>query len=92
TEIEEQDGNWRITTKTAFKTTEIKFKLGEPFQEETADGRKCQSVVTMQGEDTLHQKQLCSGKSHEIFRKFQGDEMHMTGNVTAIRTYKEKTQ
>ncbi|CAG7717621.1 unnamed protein product, partial [Allacma fusca] len=23
TEIEEQDGNWRITTKTAFKTTEI---------------------------------------------------------------------
>ncbi|CAG7784815.1 unnamed protein product, partial [Allacma fusca] len=53
------------------------------------------SVMTMQGDNTLYQKQLCSGKSHEIFRKFQGDEMLMTlmtGNVTAIRTYKKKTQ
>jgi hypothetical protein len=32
---------WTIKTSTTFKTTEIKFKLGEEFDEETADGRKC---------------------------------------------------
>ncbi|CAG7785494.1 unnamed protein product [Allacma fusca] len=45
TEIDEKDGNWRITTKTTFKTTEIKFRLGVPFEEETADGRKCQVII-----------------------------------------------
>ena len=41
TEIKQEGDEYIITTTTTFKTTEIKFKLGEEFEEETADGRKC---------------------------------------------------
>lgn len=41
TEISKDGDEYHIKTTTTFKTTEIKFKLNEPFDEETADGRKC---------------------------------------------------
>lgn len=41
TEISQDGDSWNIKTMTTFKTTEIKFKLGEEFDEVTADGRKC---------------------------------------------------
>ena len=37
--ITEENGMWTIKTSSAFKTTEIIFKLGEEFSEITADGR-----------------------------------------------------
>lgn len=38
-EISLEDGVYTLKTITTFKTTEIKFKLGEEFEETTADGR-----------------------------------------------------
>lgn len=38
-EITEEDGTFTLKTITTFKTTEIKFKIGEEFEETTADGR-----------------------------------------------------
>ena len=38
-EITLEDGTYSLKTITTFKTTEIKFKLGEEFEETTADGR-----------------------------------------------------
>lgn len=38
-EITEEDGTYTLKTVTTFKTTEIKFKVGEEFEETTADGR-----------------------------------------------------
>lgn len=38
-EITEEDGTYTLKTTTTFKTTEVKFKLGEEFEETTADGR-----------------------------------------------------
>ena len=38
-EITLEDGTYTLKTVTTFKTTEIKFKLGEEFEETTADGR-----------------------------------------------------
>jgi hypothetical protein len=35
------DGTWKLLTSTTFKSTELKFKLNEPFDETTGDGRKC---------------------------------------------------
>ena len=35
------DGDvWKIRTETTFKTHEIRFKIGEEFDESTPDGRK----------------------------------------------------
>lgn len=36
-------------TITSFKSTKIEFKLGEEFDEFTADGRDCKTVATMEG-------------------------------------------
>ena len=40
TELTVDGDNLSIKTQTTFKTTVINFKLGEEFDEETADGRK----------------------------------------------------
>ena len=46
TEISKSDKDeWTIKTMTTFKTTEIKFKLGQEFDEETADGRHCKVYI-----------------------------------------------
>lgn len=41
TEITQVGDTWNMKTSTTFKTTVIKFKLGEEFDETTADGRQC---------------------------------------------------
>jgi hypothetical protein len=36
------DGDsWKLRSESTFKNTEINFKLGEEFDEKTADGREC---------------------------------------------------
>ena len=51
--ITEAGGQWTMTTKTTMKSIELKFKLGEEFEEETTDGRKCKTTVTMEGDNKL---------------------------------------
>uniref|UniRef100_A0A3P9N174 Fatty acid binding protein 4a n=1 Tax=Poecilia reticulata TaxID=8081 RepID=A0A3P9N174_POERE len=36
-----------MKSQSAFKTTEVKFKLNEPFDETTADDRKTRTVVSL---------------------------------------------
>ena len=36
-------------TLTSFKSTKIEFKLGEEFDEFTADGRDCKTIATVEG-------------------------------------------
>jgi len=91
TEISNSGDDWNIKTTTTFKTTEIKFKLGEPFPEETADGRKCQSTITLDGSKMIH-IQNCDGKEYKILREFSDKEMVMTlqaGDVTCKRVYEK---
>ena len=39
-EISVADGEWCIKTVSTFKTSELKFRLGQQFDETTPDGRK----------------------------------------------------
>ena len=55
--ITEAGGNWTMSTKTTMKSIELKFKLGEEFEEETTDGRKCKTTVTMEGDNKMVTKQ-----------------------------------
>merc|ERR1712117_148254 len=48
-EVSEEGGVWTIKTSTTLKSMELKFKLGEPFDETTPDGREVDSVVTVDG-------------------------------------------
>ena len=48
-EVFEEGGVWNIKTSTTLKTMELKFKLGEEFDETTPDGREVTALVTMDG-------------------------------------------
>merc|ERR1711860_93899 len=37
-----------IKTETTFKTTDLKFKLGEEFEEKTADGRTVKTSINLE--------------------------------------------
>ncbi|KAM3839745.1 myelin P2 protein-like [Vipera latastei] len=57
-----------IRTESAFKNTQITFKLGQEFQETTADGRKTKTIVTLE-KGALVQVQKWNGKESTIRRK-----------------------
>lgn len=72
-ELTEKDGLYTLKTTSPFKNTEIKFKLGEEFDEETADGRKVKSVCTLEGNKLV---QVQKGeKDTTIEREFNATEM-----------------
>ncbi|ODN02148.1 Fatty acid-binding protein, heart [Orchesella cincta] len=99
TEIKQEGESWNIKTMTTFKTTEIKFKLGEAFDETTADGRQCKSVITKKNEKILLHEQNCNGQVLKILREFSDDgtEMKMvleaptdTTPVVSTRIYQKQ--
>lgn len=44
-EIQQNGEHFHIKTSTSLRTTEIDFTIGEEFDEETVDGRKCKVTV-----------------------------------------------
>uniref|UniRef100_A0A8B9ZQR5 Fatty acid binding protein 4 n=4 Tax=Anatidae TaxID=8830 RepID=A0A8B9ZQR5_9AVES len=57
-----------IKSESTFKNTEISFKLGEEFDETTADDRKTKNVITLEN-GSLKQVQKWDGKETIIKRK-----------------------
>ncbi|CAI5452831.1 unnamed protein product [Caenorhabditis angaria] len=45
---------WRMTSTSTFKTFTLKFKLGVPFDDKTADGRDTGNVVTVENDRLIH--------------------------------------
>ncbi|NXL19953.1 RABP2 protein, partial [Setophaga kirtlandii] len=55
-----QDGDgesFYIRTSTPVRTTEIRFRVGEEFEEQTVDGRPCKSLARW--EDESKNKMVC---------------------------------
>nr|WPK49584.1 FABP1 [Echiniscus sp.]WPK49599.1 FABP2 [Echiniscus sp.] len=91
----EGDGKYRMKTETAVKTTDINFCIGQPFDEETLDGRQVKSVVTQPSPNTLVQEQKKDDFVSTITREFtpQGHTTTLTHkDVTAKRHYKRVTE
>jgi len=51
--VTEEGGQWTIKTSTMLKSMELKFKLGEEFDEKTPDGREVTSIVTQEGDKLI---------------------------------------
>merc|ERR1712029_137347 len=51
--ITEAGGNWTMVTKTTMKSIELKFRLGEEFDETTTDGRTVKTTVVKEGDNKL---------------------------------------
>merc|ERR1712098_896354 len=68
--VSEEGGQWTIKTSTMLKSMELKFKLGEEFDEKTPDGREVTSIVTQEGE--AHLQADCHEGQRSIHRLNQG--------------------
>lgn len=87
--MEKNGDEYSFHTVSTFKTLVIKFKLGEEFDEETLDGRKVKSVITLDG-NTFSQIQK-SDKPSTVIREFSESELVATcdyGGVVTKRWYK----
>jgi len=80
---------YTLTTSSLLKTTTIKFKLGEEFEEERADGVKVKSTITLDGNKMSH---VMKGEPQTtIIREFNGNEMKAVLTVNSVvctRVYK----
>ena len=79
-EVSEAGGVWTIKTSTSLKSMELKFKIGEEFDETTPDGREVTAKVTVDGNKLVSdQKAKKAGqKSTMTIREFKGDEVVQT--------------
>ncbi|MCJ8746305.1 hypothetical protein PDJAM_G00140430 [Pangasius djambal] len=78
-----------LKTVSTFKNTEIKFKLGEEFDETTADDRKVKSLMTLDGNKLVH-IQKWDGKETSLVREVDGNSLTLTltlGDVVCTRSY-----
>ncbi|XP_028924146.1 fatty acid-binding protein 5 [Ornithorhynchus anatinus] len=85
--------NVTIKTESTMKTSQFSCKLGEKFEETTADGRKTQTVCNFV-DGALVQHQAWDGKESTITRKIEGGKLVVVcvmNSVTCTRTY-EKAQ
>ena len=95
-EITEENGDWNIKTSTILKTLELKFRVGEEFDDTTPDGRQVSCLVTIEGNkiicvQTAKNKRDASTKS---IREFIDDECTVTTeilgtNVKSIQKFKK---
>lgn len=95
-DITEEGGTYSLKTISTFKTTEIKFKLGEEFEETTADGRTVKSTISLDGNKMTHKQTGDKEKKEKdsvLLREFTDTEMIMECKVDDIvckRVYKRQ--
>ncbi|KAM9737378.1 fatty acid-binding protein, heart isoform 1-T2 [Menidia menidia] len=80
-----------VKTQSTIKNTELSFKLGEEFDETTADDRKVKSLVTVDGGKLIH-VQRWDGKETSLVREVSGNNLTLTltmGNVVSTRRYEK---
>ncbi|XP_034827663.1 sodium/calcium exchanger regulatory protein 1 [Maniola hyperantus] len=90
-ELKQDGDSYVLVTSSTFKTTEVKFKPGEEFDEERADGAKVKSVCTLEGNTLKQTQKAADGVVVTYVREFGPEEMKatMTANdVTCTRVYK----
>lgn len=90
-ELRKEGDVYNLVTSSTFKTTEVKFKPGEEFDEDRADGAKVKSVCTFEGNTLKQIQKAADGMEVSYVREFGPEEMKavMTAkDVTCTRVYK----
>jgi hypothetical protein len=90
-EIINDGDEWRVVTKSALSTSEVKFKLGEEFKETRQDGVTVTSLVVPEGDDKwVYTQKPGDGKDVTSTREYTDSSMTITnciGDVTSTRVY-----
>ncbi|XP_018423489.1 PREDICTED: myelin P2 protein-like [Nanorana parkeri] len=90
--ISKNGEKWSIKTVSAFTTTDLSFTINELFDENTADDRKCKTIVTLE-DGKLIQLQKWDGKESTITREVKNGQMIticIFGDVKCNRVYQRE--
>ncbi|XP_019325772.1 PREDICTED: putative fatty acid-binding protein 5-like protein 3 [Aptenodytes forsteri] len=74
-----------VKTESTFKTSQFSFKLGEKFEENTLDGRKTQTLVSLKDDGSLIQEQEWDGKKTIITRKLVDGQLVVECDMNGIK-------
>jgi len=55
-EWKREGDQWTLHISSTFKSKIVTFKMGEEFDEDTMDGRKVKSLVTLEGDKMVHKQ------------------------------------
>ena len=85
-EVSLEGGVWTIKTSITLKSMELKFKVGEEFEETTTDGREVTAKVIIDGNKFVSEQKAkkVGQKSTKTIREFNGDEVVQTMTVEEI--------
>ena len=94
-EVTEDKGVWTIKVSTILKSITLKFRVNEPFDEVTPDGREVSSIASIQGNKfimfqnakQIHQKSIRSISEFTEYGCIHTIEVIGSG-VTCIQNYK----
>ncbi|XP_015280918.1 PREDICTED: myelin P2 protein-like [Gekko japonicus] len=82
----------KVKTESTFKSSEFCFKLNEKFNDNTIDGRKTETLITLGDDNVLIEVQKWDGKETTITRKVVDGKMIVEcvmNNVRCTRVYKK---
>jgi len=82
-EVTKEGDVYTIKTSTVLKSMELKFKLGEEFEETTPDGRDVTAIVTQDGNKfiSVQTAKKEGAKSTKVVRDFSADKCVLTSEV-----------
>ncbi|KFD54899.1 hypothetical protein M513_04333 [Trichuris suis] len=77
--IEEEDGYWTLKNDSPFRHLQVRFRLGEPVEETTPDGRRVMTTFTMDGDKLIqYQKATKSNEKDTIITRELRDDKLIT--------------
>eukprot|EP00092_Neocalanus_flemingeri_P064103 GFUD01077685.1.p2 GENE.GFUD01077685.1~~GFUD01077685.1.p2 ORF type:complete len:137 (+),score=50.60 GFUD01077685.1:153-563(+) len=86
--ISKEVDEYTMKTESLVKTSEMKFKLGEQFEEITGDGRKVMSTMSMTAPNTMLHQMLGTdgGKDSICSREFMAEKLKVVCQVEEVVT------
>merc|ERR1711915_423584 len=86
--VTEENGEYTMKQESLVKTSEIKFKINEEFEEVTADGRKVLSKMTLTAPNVMvhEMKGTEGGKDSTCIREFLPEKLTAVCTVDDITT------
>jgi len=89
----EPNGVYNFRSESSFKTTDMKFKLNEEFEEHTADGRKAKTTMSLDGRKLIQDQK--ADVHSIIIRELTDDNTLVTkltaNGVTSTRVFKKSS-
>lgn len=79
-ELTKSGDEYTLSSSSTFKNVVLKFTPNVEFDQETPDGRKVKSLITVDGNKLIETQKDSSGKQTVITREFTADEIKMVSN------------